>query len=77
MCKNSFSLLPLLCALLLLTSCSEYTNVLKSNDYEYRYEAAKALYTDGHYRQAAEMGVEMAEEALKRLGDEGKISAAE
>lgn len=30
-----------------------------------------------YYRQAAEMGVEMAEEALKRLGDEGKISAAE
>ncbi len=78
MCKNSFSLLPLLCALLLLTSCSEYTNVLKSNDYEYRYEAAKALYTDGHYRQAAEIfgmllaplkGTAYGEECLYMLGE--------
>ena len=42
--KNS-PLLFLLLALcsLSLASCSEYTAVLKSKDYEYRYEAAKAL----------------------------------
>ena len=40
--------LPLLCTLMLLTACSEYTAVLKSNDYEYKYEAAKALYAEGH-----------------------------
>lgn len=47
----------LLCFLLLLSSCSEYTAVLKSSDYEYKYEAAKALYADGHCRQAAEIFV--------------------
>ena len=55
MCKRSHSILSVLCALLLLTACSEYTNVLKTGDYEYRYEAAKALYVEGHYRQAAEI----------------------
>lgn len=40
---------------LLLASCSEYNAVLKSNDYEYRYEAAKALYVAGNYRQSAEL----------------------
>lgn len=54
--KNS-PLLFLLLALcsLSLASCSEYTAVLKSKDYEYRYEAAKALYAQGHYRQASEL----------------------
>ncbi len=47
----------LLCLLLLLSGCSEYSAVLKSSDYEYKYEAAKALYADGHCRQAAEIFV--------------------
>jgi outer membrane protein assembly factor BamD len=63
---------------MLLESCSEYSNVLKSNDYEYRYEAAKALYADGHYRQAAELfslllaplkGTSYGEESLYMLGE--------
>ena len=62
---------------LLLSSCSEYSNVLKSGDYEYKYEAAKALYADGHYRQAAELfalllaplkGTSYGEEILYMLG---------
>ena len=66
-----------LCSLLLV-SCSEYTNVLKSNDYEYKYEAAKALYAEGHYRQAAELfgmllaplkGTQYGEESLYMLGE--------
>ena len=63
---------------LLLVSCSEYSAVLKSNDYEYRYEAAKALYTEGHYRQAAELfamllaplkGTSYGEESLYMLAE--------
>lgn len=68
----------LLCFLLLLTSCSEYTNVLKSNDYEYRYETAKALYAEGHFRQAAELFA-MLLGALKgtQYGEESLYMAAE
>jgi len=52
--------------------------VLKSGDYEYKYEAAKALYADGHYRQAAELfamllaplkGTSYGEESLYMLGE--------
>ena len=78
MCKRSHSILSVLSALLLLTACSEYTNVLKTGDYEYRYEAAKALYVEGHYRQAAEIfsmllaplkGTVYGEECLYMLGE--------
>ena len=63
---------------LLLESCSEYSAVLKSTDYEYKYEAAKALYADGHYRQASELfslllaplkGTSYGEESLYMLGE--------
>ena len=69
-------LLPALCALFM--SCTEYSNVLKTGDYEYKYEAAKALYADGHYRQAAELfslllaplkGTSYGEESLFMLGE--------
>ncbi len=75
--RRLFLSLLVLC-FLLLESCSEYSNVLKSNDYEYRYEAAKALYADGHYRQAAELfsqlltalkGTSYGEESLYMLGE--------
>ena len=52
---NRFLFLLLACCTLFLVSCSEYSAVLKSYDYEYKYEAAKALYAEGHYRQAAEL----------------------
>ncbi len=44
-----------LCALTatLLSSCGEYQNLLKSTDYEYRYEAAKAYYAQGKYTKAS------------------------
>lgn len=63
---------------LLFSSCSEYTAVLKSDDYEYKYEAAKALYASGHYQQAAELfgsllvvlkGTSYGEECLYMLGE--------
>ncbi len=50
-----FLFLLLACCPLFFVSCSEYSAVLKSYDYEYKYEAAKALYAEGHYRQAAEL----------------------
>lgn len=71
------ALLAFVC-MLPLVSCNEYTAVLKSNDYEYRYEAAKALYADGHYRQAAELlgmllaplkGTSYGEESLYMLAE--------
>lgn len=46
-----------LCAGLLaglaLTSCGEYQALLKSADYEYRYEAAKAYFAEGEYTKAS------------------------
>lgn len=63
---------------MLIVSCTEYTAVLKYNDYEYKYETAKALYVDGHYRQAAELfsmllaplkGTSYGEESLYMLAE--------
>lgn len=63
---------------LLLTSCNEYTAVLKSNDYEYRYEAAKALYMEGHYRQASELfGILLAPLKGTQYGEESLFMLAE
>ena len=36
-----------------LTSCGEYNKVLKSGDYEYKYEAAKSYFGKGQYTKAA------------------------
>ena len=58
-------------------ACSDYENVLKSTDYNVRYEAAKQYYFDGHYGQASTLfmdliagakGTDRAEEALFLLG---------
>ncbi len=71
------SLLLASCSLLFI-SCSEYSAVLKAGDYEYKYEAAKALYADGHYRQATELfstllaplkGTSYGEESLYMLAE--------
>ncbi|MBQ2301204.1 MAG: outer membrane protein assembly factor BamD [Bacteroidaceae bacterium] len=70
--------LSLLLVLTMLTACSEFSAVLKSDDYEYKYEAAKALYADGQYRQAAELfsmllaplkGTSYGEESLYMLAE--------
>lgn len=37
----------------LLSSCGEYNSVLKSTDYEYKYEAAKEYFVKGQYSRAA------------------------
>lgn len=72
------ALLSLLMALTLLTGCSGYNKVLKSSDYDYRYEFAKALYIDGKYTNASSMiedciirfrGSDKAEEAVFLLAN--------
>lgn len=44
-------LMPLL-GLLLMTSCGEYNRVLKSNDYNYKYDYAKRAFEKGKYGQS-------------------------
>jgi outer membrane protein assembly factor BamD len=64
-------------ATLLLSSCGEYNKLLKSTDYDYKYEAAKCYYTAGKYSKAATLlddiimqmkGTDKAEESLYMLG---------
>ena len=47
------NLLFILLAALLLSSCGEYNKLLKSTDYEYKYEAAKNYFAKGQYNRAA------------------------
>ncbi len=62
---------------LLLTSCNSYNKVLKSTDYDYKYEAAKEYYTAGQYTRAYQLleelimvlkGSDRGEESLFMLG---------
>lgn len=45
----------ILCAisLLMIASCADYNRVVKTQDYEYKYEAAKQYYAEGQYNRAA------------------------
>ena len=47
------NILITLLAALLLSSCGEYNKLLKSTDYEYKYEAAKNYFAKGQYNRAA------------------------
>ena len=58
------------------TSCGEYNRVLKSTDYEYKYEAAKSYFGKGQYTKASTLleelitilkGTENAQESLYML----------
>ena len=60
-----------------LTSCGEYNKLLKSSDYEYKYEAAKNYFAKGQYNRSATLlnelitilkGTDKAEESLYMLG---------
>lgn len=63
---------------LLLVSCGEYTRVLKSGDYEYKYETAKTLYMSGHYHQASELfGMLLAPLKGTSYGEESLFMLAE
>ncbi len=59
------------------TSCNEYNKLLKSTDYEYKYEAAKNYFANGQYNRASILlnelitilkGTDKAEESLYMLG---------
>lgn len=71
------NILLTLLAALLLSSCGEYNKLLKSTDYEYKYEAAKNYFAKGQYSRAATLlneliailkGTNKAEESLYMLG---------
>lgn len=49
--KTAISLCAL--ALLLTTSCADYNRVVKTSDYEYKYEVAKQYYAQGYYNRSA------------------------
>lgn len=69
--------LILLIVLPFLTGCGDYNHVMKTADYEYKYEAAKGYYSNGNYRKAAETfgqvlatlkGTQYGDECLFMLG---------
>lgn len=71
------NILITLLAAILLSSCGEYNKLLKSTDYEYKYEAAKNYFAKGQYNRAATLlneliailkGTDKAEESLYMLG---------
>jgi outer membrane protein assembly factor BamD len=71
-------MLPALMAAMLLVSCSNsYNNLFKTQDYDYKYEAAKQCYAAGKYVQCYQLldelvrllkGSDRAEESLFMLG---------
>ena len=65
-----------LLAATVLSSCGEYNKLLKSTDYEYKYEAAKNYFAKGQYNRSATLlnelitilkGTDKAEESLYML----------
>lgn len=56
----------------LLCSCSGFNTLLKSSDYEYKYEAAKEYYTSGKYAKAASLLEELI--AIMKGTDKGEES---
>jgi len=51
---NKLHLIIYLLMVFCLAGCGEYPALQKSSDFDYKYEAAKAYYTDGHYTRAYE-----------------------
>ncbi len=71
------NLVLVLLAAIVFSSCGEYNKLLKSTDYEYKYEAAKNYFAKGQYGKAATLlnevftilkGTDKAEESLYMLG---------
>lgn len=69
--------LILLIILPFLAGCGDYNHVMKTADYEYKYEAAKGYYSDGSFRKASESfrdvlailkGTQYGDECLFMLG---------
>lgn len=63
----------LICSVLLLSSCAgEFNKVLKSTDYDYRYEYAKQCFAEGQYSRAEMLLRELI--TLKKGSDEAQES---
>lgn len=67
----------MLVSALILSSCNSYNKLLKSTDYDYKYEAAKEFYTAGQYTKSYQLleelvmvlkGSDRGEESLFMLG---------
>ncbi len=52
---NKFTSICLIAGVMTLTACNSYNDVLRSTDYEYKYEAAKEYFTSGKYVNAAQL----------------------
>ena len=70
-------IIPLLLMGVLATSCGPYNKLLKSRDYEYKYEASKQYFARGQFNKSATLltelitilkGTDKAEESLYLLG---------
>ena len=82
--KKNLNLIVALLSAAILSGCGEYNKVLKSTDYNYKYEYAKRAFEEGKYTQAYTIledivtvfkGTDKAEESLFLLGmsyDENK-----
>lgn len=53
--KNKSRLIPVLLSMALLVSCNDYSKILKSNDYDKKYEAAMAYYNENSYSKAIQL----------------------
>ncbi len=74
---KKFTLFLLLGTLLLAASCADYNRIVKTQDYDTKYEAAKRYYAEGMYNRAALLlqdvisalkGTDRGEESLYLLG---------
>ena len=75
--KKNLNLIVALLSAAILSGCGEYNKVLKSTDYNYKYEYAKRAFEEGKYTQAYTIledivtvfkGTDKAEESLFLLG---------
>ncbi len=75
--KHHITIFISILLILSLSSCRGYNRLLKSTDYEYKYEAAKAYFAKGSYTRATTLlnelitilkGTDKAEESLYMLG---------
>ena len=75
--KKNLNVIVALLSAAILSSCGEYNKVLKSTDYNYKYEYAKKAFEEGKYTQAYTIledivtvfkGTDKAEESLFLLG---------
>ncbi len=70
--KALFRALPFVAAILLLASCGNYSKILKTNDFDYKYEMAKQYYAEGQYNRAALLFQEVI--AMMKGTDKGEES---